>query len=110
MPRFSYSARDSSGRTVSGGQEAATRRDALRALQARGLQPLQLTEDGAVVRSGDSAAKSAVPVEFSRCERIDVLALHSIAPVADGAAILLEQYAFLAQWNQHGRGLLELHR
>jgi len=44
MPRYTYTARDRSGQTISAEQEAPTRREALRVLQARGLQPLKLDE------------------------------------------------------------------
>jgi type II secretory pathway component PulF len=47
MPRFAYSARDSAGRTATDEVTAPSRRDALRLLKARGLQPLQLDELGA---------------------------------------------------------------
>lgn len=44
MPRFAYTARDRSGQSVSDELEAPSRKDALRRLQARGLQPLRLDE------------------------------------------------------------------
>ena len=44
MPSFTYTARDKSGATSSGVLDAPSRRDALRRLQTRGLQPTQLTE------------------------------------------------------------------
>ncbi len=47
MPSFSYTARDKSGATSSGDLEAPSRRDALRKLQTRGLQPTRLEEAGA---------------------------------------------------------------
>jgi type II secretory pathway component PulF len=44
MPRFAYSARDSAGRTTTDEVNAPSRKDALRLLSTRGLQPLQLNE------------------------------------------------------------------
>ena len=71
MPRFNYTARDAAGRTVSGGQDAPSRREALRLLQARGLQPLQLTEEGGVAGGKKPAAgPAASPVEFGRRETL----------------------------------------
>lgn len=61
MPRFSYTARDSSGQQVSATLEAPSRRDALRILAARGVQAITVQEQAGAVRpAGDSAgAKSA---------------------------------------------------
>ncbi len=47
MPRFAYTARDRSGQAVADELEAPSRKDALRRLQARGLQPLKLDEHSA---------------------------------------------------------------
>ena len=47
MPRFAYTARDASGRPVTDSLDAPTRKDALRLLGARGLQPLRLDEQAA---------------------------------------------------------------
>src|SRR5665213_2146137 len=47
MPRFAYTARDSSGQTVSAELEAPSRKDALRMLSARGLQASTVAEQGA---------------------------------------------------------------
>jgi type II secretory pathway component PulF len=44
MPSFSYTARDKSGATSAGTLDAPSRRDALRRLQSRGLQPTGLVE------------------------------------------------------------------
>lgn len=44
MARFTYTARDRSGQTVSDSLEAASRRDALRLLAARGLQVIAASE------------------------------------------------------------------
>lgn len=54
MPTFHYNARDKSGSASSGTLDAPSRRDALRRLQSRGLQPTALTESG-----GASATKAA---------------------------------------------------
>ncbi len=44
MPRFAYIARDRSGQSVSATLEAASRKDVLRLLGARGLQPVRIEE------------------------------------------------------------------
>lgn len=46
MPRYAYTARDRSGQSVSAMLEAPTRREALRLLATRGLQPLTVGEEG----------------------------------------------------------------
>jgi type II secretory pathway component PulF len=56
MPRFAYSARDSAGRTATDEVTAPSRKDALRLLSARGLQPLQLNE---LTASGKAVAAPA---------------------------------------------------
>lgn len=61
MPSYSYTARDSSGASSSGTLEAPSRRDALRRLQSRGLQPTKLEEAGASAKPARSKPKSASP-------------------------------------------------
>ncbi len=57
MPRFSYTARATGGSDSSAGTlDAGSRREALRTLQARGLQVLSLGEEGGL-------AKRATPLE-----------------------------------------------
>lgn len=46
MPTFHYTARDRAGSSASGTLDAPSRRDALRKLQTRGLQPVRLDEAG----------------------------------------------------------------
>jgi len=60
MPRFAYSARDSAGRTASDEITAPSRKDALRLLSSRGLQPLKLDELTASGRSSAPAAAAAI--------------------------------------------------
>ncbi len=64
MPRFAYRARDSAGRTAADELTASSRKDALRLLSARGLQPLQLNELGASGRPVVVAVKKE-PSPFS---------------------------------------------
>jgi type II secretory pathway component PulF len=59
MPRFAYTARDRSGQAVQAVLEAPSRKDALRILAARGLQPLRVNEDAAALRPAVKAAASA---------------------------------------------------
>lgn len=59
MPSFAYTARDRSGQSVADELEAPTRKDAVRRLQARGLQPLKLTErKGGKAKSRKALAKN----------------------------------------------------
>ncbi len=59
MPRFAYTARDRAGQAVADELEAPSRKDALRRLQARGLQPLKLAEQTAT--SSRKAKKPQTP-------------------------------------------------
>src|SRR4051794_6650932 len=63
MPRFSYTARDRAGKSVTADLEAPSRKDALRLLGARGLQVASVNEvagAGTPKKSaGASVAKSA---------------------------------------------------
>ena len=72
MPRFSYSARDSAGRTATDEVTAPSRKDALRLLSARGLQPLQLSELTAGGRPAATPAAAAKPNPFSLAAGLDV--------------------------------------
>src|SRR3954468_11045191 len=56
MPRFAYTARDRSGQSVESTVEASTRKDALRLLTARGLQPVQVEEAVAAAKSKSKSA------------------------------------------------------
>jgi general secretion pathway protein F len=63
MPRFTYSARDPSGKTVSATLEAPGRRDAIRILGSRGLQVSAISETtggkgGAASAAGTKRARS----------------------------------------------------
>ena len=51
MPTYRYTARDASGQLVEASLEAQSRRDALRVLAGRQLQPVKL-DDAASSRSG----------------------------------------------------------
>lgn len=61
MPTFSYQARDKSGGTSAGELEAPSRRDALRRLQSRGLQPTALVEAGGAAPKSTRTKKTASP-------------------------------------------------
>lgn len=61
MPTYTYTARNRSGQASQGSLEAASRKDALRILGARGLQPLQIDER--------SAARMVSGAKESRAER-----------------------------------------
>ncbi len=68
MPRFSYTARDHKGQSVADMVEAPTRKDALRLLSARGLQPLRLTEQttAAPAKAKSKPAATATPPSTRR--------------------------------------------
>lgn len=59
MPRFTYSARDRAGKTVSDSLEAPNRREALRLLAARGLQVTSATEASASAPKPKARARAA---------------------------------------------------
>lgn len=61
MARFTYTARDRSGNSVSDSLEAPSRRDALRLLAARGLQVLSANEAVAPVAKKKARTASAAP-------------------------------------------------
>lgn len=61
MPRFSYTARDRSGKTISDTLDAPSRRDAARLLAARGLQVLSATETAAAPARGKAPKSAAKP-------------------------------------------------
>lgn len=62
MARFSYTARDAGGAAQQGAVEAPSRREALRALAARGLRPLAVNETGG---AGPTPAAAASPIVAS---------------------------------------------
>ena len=68
MPRFAYTARDRSGKSVSADLEAPTRKDALRVLSARGLQVAAVNEVAAG-KPGRKGATSAKPAPAARAAR-----------------------------------------
>ncbi len=64
MPRFNYTARDSSGRQVRDTVEATSRKVALRMLASRQLQPIELSETTATIdqkKPGAGGARQATP-------------------------------------------------
>jgi type II secretory pathway component PulF len=106
MPRFAFTARDRAGQSVQSTLEAPSRKDVLRILAARGLQPVRVSEDTAArpatARSAarDAAGSSAKPasartrgrVRLSRAHRLPFLtALHDLTSsgLSAGEAIRL---------------------
>jgi len=88
MPRFAYTARDRAGQPVSSTIEAPSRKDVLRLLTARGLQPLQIdetlsgkaapvraakTENAAPATPAPRASRRTGAVRLSRRERLPFL-------------------------------------
>lgn len=99
MPTFSYTARDKSGATSSGSVDAPSRRDALRKLQTRGLQPTRLEESTGAApkssrprRSGGSPSPAAAPAATSSAP-----SARSLAPTAKERLPFLEALADLVR-------------
>lgn len=64
MPRFNYTARDASGQQVRDSVEAASRKEALRVLASRRLQPIELNEVNGIATKQPivaGAARQAAP-------------------------------------------------
>lgn len=81
MPSYRYTARDAAGQLVEAVLEAANRREALRVLAARRLQPVKLDDIAAAPRSGPAGAKGATAdlSVLSRREHLPFLqALHEL--------------------------------
>lgn len=81
MPSYRYTARDRTGQLVEAVLDAANRRDALRALAARELQPIKLDDLAAAPRSGPAGNKVATSdlTALSRREHLPFLqALHEL--------------------------------
>jgi type II secretory pathway component PulF len=87
MPRFTYTARDRSGKSVSDSLDAPSRRDALRVLAARGLQVVSTSEVSVAAPknkktaapSNPTAAKPARGRALDRKQRLPFLeALHDL--------------------------------
>jgi len=94
MPQFTYSARAAGGSApVNGTLEAPTRRDAVRQLVARGLQPTLVSEAGAApvhkARRG-----SAANLTYSRQQRLPFL--EALAELAEGGLSAGEAVRMLA--------------
>ncbi len=74
MPRFTYSARDPSGRSVADALEAPSRKEALRLLSARGLQVMAVQEAGAAGRAAPVAVAGRTrPIALNRKHRLPFL-------------------------------------
>lgn len=57
MPRFSYTARSTTGQTVASTIDAPSRKDAARLLNARGLRPLSMSEVGGAPAAAKKSAR-----------------------------------------------------
>lgn len=99
MPRFTYTARNAGGQSVRDALDASTRKEALRVLAARGLQPVRLSEEsaatlraGATPRARARLGLSLRRVRLSRDHRLPFLqALHDLTTsgLSAGEAIRL---------------------
>jgi general secretion pathway protein F len=65
MPRFAYRARDKAGQPVEASIDAASRKDALRLLSARGLAVASVTEPTAAVAPSPNRRSAPSPAESS---------------------------------------------
>lgn len=100
MPSFSYTARDKSGATTTGTLDAPSRRDALRRLQTRGLQPTSLQEaSGSAPKKSRPAAKSHAPASaaYTPPARSSLLAPRSTDPTAAECLPFMEALADLVR-------------
>ena len=59
MPKYTYTARDRSGQTVSSTLDAPSRKDALRQLAARGLQPQSINDESGAGATAATAKKNS---------------------------------------------------
>jgi type II secretory pathway component PulF len=73
MPRFTYTARDRSGKNVSDTLEAPSRREALRLLAARGLNVITANEETAAAARPSGKGKAAVDVQSRRVTKKEAL-------------------------------------
>lgn len=73
MAHFVYTARNQSGQILQASLDAPSRRDAMRVLNARGLQIIDLNEASAGQRPVEAAAAPAANVTFSTRERLPFL-------------------------------------
>lgn len=84
MPSFRYTARDGAGQLVEATLDSNSRRDALRVLASRGLQPVRLDETGVAGEKKRAATANSVValtsrVAFTRAEHLPFLqALHEL--------------------------------
>ncbi len=92
MPIFAYTARDKSGATSSGTLDAPSRRDALRRLQTRGLQPTRLDESSGGGPKPSRAKKSSSP---AKAEPAAPVAKNSRASAAKSEPTAKERLPFL---------------
>lgn len=97
MPRFTYTARNAGGQSVRDALDASTRKEALRVLAARGLQPVRLSEESAATLRPGAAPRARTSlslrrVRLSRDHRLPFLqALHDLTTsgLSAGEAIRL---------------------
>ncbi len=101
MPTFAYQARDRSGATSSGAVDAPSRRDALRKLQTRGLQPTRLEESSGTApksprsrRPGGTPSPAAAPASSASSSAPSA---RSVAPTAKERLPFLESLADLVR-------------
>src|SRR5690242_13108394 len=73
MPAFAYTARDPGGQALQVTVDAASRREALRVLSARGLRPLAVEESTGRAAAAPRVTSSGGPVRWTRRERLPFL-------------------------------------
>lgn len=97
MPSFSYTARDKSGATTTGDVEAPSRRDALRKLQTRGLQPTRLDEAGAAKPARSRRPSAPAPAAPAAAPSASLFASRSATPTTAERLPFLEALADLVR-------------
>jgi type II secretory pathway component PulF len=118
MPKFDYTARDSAGQTVSAALDAPSRKDALRMLAARNLQPVRVEESfGGRPRPSEKAAEPVAAGALGRAQRLPFLeSLHDLTTsgLSAGEAVRLLSVRIKeprlrglakALWEQIGEGV-----
>lgn len=93
MPGFAYTAREPGGPTVQGTVEAATRREALRLVSARGLRPLTVEEAGGR-KPAATPANTPRPAAWTSHHRLPFV--QALSRLVDGGLSASEAVRLLA--------------
>jgi type II secretory pathway component PulF len=97
MPSFAYTARDKSGALATGAVDAPSRRDALRKLQTRGLQPTRLDESSGAAGPRERRAPARHKAPAPAASSSSAPAGRSLPPTAAERLPFLESLADLVR-------------